>query len=261
MKAFLFVVADFLRANLRQIGIILLWALSVALVLLSLAALWGLPPYQPAGPAVSQRFFLLTLSPLLSEAEINRLAWDIWGWPEVAKVSFRFPGENDPEPVSERTLVVELQPGSDQEGVGAKLQKLPGVTKVAVVERAVIPPQVPSSARVGTIVALILSVGLCFLLGVRVIGEARRRWARERKLLRDGGAPPFIWRGPEFFLAGLAGLLGAGVHMAALSVGMRFVPPDSAWVELVQLGPKALALSVPAGLFLGLLAAILRPHS
>ncbi len=261
MKAFLFVTADFLRANLRQIWAIFLWALSLALVLLSLTALWGLPPYQPAGPAVSQRLFLLTLSPLLSEAEINRLAWEVWSWPEVAKVSFRFPGENEPEPVSERTLVVELRPESDQEKAGAKLQKLSGITKVAVVERAVVPPQVPSSARIGTIAALIFSLGLCFFLGARVMREAKRRWERERKLLRDGGAPPLIWRGPEFFLAGLAGFLGAGVHMAALWVGMRFIPPNSAWLELLRLGPKATALSVPAGLLLGLLAVILSPHS
>lgn len=261
MKSFLFVTADFLQANLRQLWAIFLWALSVGLVLLSLTALWALPPYQQAGAPSSQRFFLLTLSPLLSEAEINRLAWDIWSWPEVAKVSFRFPGENDPEPVSERTLVVELRPGNDQEKTGAKLQKLSGITKVAVIERTTIPPQVPSSARIGAIASLVLSLGLCFVLGTQVIREGRRRWEKERKLLRESGVPPAIWRGPELLLAGLAGLLGAGLHIAALVLGAKFIPPHGIWTELLRLIPKAAGLGVPVGIVLGVLSAIFSPHS
>ncbi|MGB9756950.1 MAG: hypothetical protein ACPLRP_03185 [Candidatus Bipolaricaulaceae bacterium] len=260
MSSFFFTAADFLRANLRGLGGLFLWSLSVGLVLLSLLVTLGLPPSQPAGPAESHRFFLLTLSPLLSEKEINRLAWEVWAWPGVARVSFRFPGEDDPEPIKERTILVEAEPGS-AEGMAAKLQKLPGVTKVTEIERTVVPGRVPSSARIGAILALIVSSGLSLFLGAREMGQASLRWSREEKLLRESGAPRIVWQGPKFVFAGLAGLLGVGFYMAALLVGTRFVQPDSVWAALMKLDPKAIALGVPVGLLLGFLAALLGLHS
>lgn len=260
MRSFFFTTADFLRANLRGLGGLLLWSLSVGLVLLSLLFTLGLPPSQPAGPAESHRFFLLTLSPLLSEKEINRLAWEVWTWPGVARVSFRFPGEDDPEPIKERTILVEAEPGS-AEGMAAKLQKLPGIIKVAEIERTVIPARVPSSARLGAILALIVSSGLSLFLGAREMGKAGLRWFREEKLLRESGASHIVWQGPKFILAGLAGLLGVGFYIAALLVGTRFVQPNSVWAELIKFDWKAMALGVPVGLVMGFLAALLGLHS
>ncbi|MCS7239904.1 MAG: hypothetical protein NZ651_01460 [Candidatus Bipolaricaulota bacterium] len=261
MRAFLYVVGDFLRANLRLVWAVLIWGLGICLVLLSATALWRLPPYQATGPASSQRFFLLTLSPLLSEADITKLAWSIWAWSDVVHVAFRFPGESDPEPIRDRTLVVEVPPGSDREETAARLGKLPGVTKIAVVERTTVPPQVPSSARIGAVVALVVTLGLALFWGARVINWAQKRWKKERDLLRGSGAPWFVWRGPTFFLAGLTGIFGAGIHLGALWAGGRFIPAHSTWSQLVSLTPWTIALSILAGLILGLLSTLLSPHS
>lgn len=261
MKAFFFASMDFLWANRRRIGLAFLWAVSITFVLLSLTALWTIPTQDEPAPPASQRFFLLTLSPLLSEAEINELAWEIWSWPEVQRVAFRFPGESEPEPVSERTLVVEIQKGTDSEGTGAKLQGFPEVTKVTVVERTFVPAPAPSAARIGAVAALILSLGLALFLGVVVTTRTQKGWARELRLLRESGAPWWVWRGPRFLLGGLVGILGAGLHVAALYVGMQFIPPDSGWAELLRTLPKVLAVSPPVGLLLGLLGTLLSPHS
>jgi hypothetical protein len=260
MKPFLFVTADFLRANLREFGGIILWSLSIGLVLLSLTVSWGLPPSKPAGPLESRRFFLLTLSPLLSEDEINRLAWEIWSWPGVAKVSFRFPGENDPEPIQERSILVEVQP-QISEGMVAKFQKLPGVSKVTEIERTVVPPKVPSFARIAAILALVVGSVLSLFLGARVMGRASARWAREQKLLRESGAPRALWQGPKFFLAGLASLIGVGFYIVALWAGTKFLKPQSIWASFMRFDPKTIGLGLFLGLLLGFLAALLSPHS
>jgi hypothetical protein len=260
MRAFLFVVGDFLRVCFREAGMFGLWAASVALALLSAVALFGLPPYE-AGPATSQRLILLTLSPLLSEAEITRLAWTIWAWPEVLQVSFRFPGETEPEPMGERTLVVEVPPQADREAIGAKLGKLAGVTKVTVLERTVVPPRVPSVARIGAVAALSVSLAGSLFLGVRTLRRSQKRWEREQRLLRDSGAGPLFWWGPIFVGAGLCGLLGAGLHVLALRLGVRFIPAEGIWTQLLSLEPWTVGLGIPAGLVLGLLAAFLVPHS
>lgn len=261
MRAFVFASGDFLRANLRGIGGILLWVLGLTLTLLSLTALWGLPPHQPAGPASSQRLFLLHLNPLLPEQDINRLAWQIWAWPEVWSVSFRFPGEGKPESVHDRALVVEPRPGGDLEGLATRFEKIPGVTNVAVLERTVLPAQVPSAARIGAIAGLLVGLSLSLFLGIRVLGQARRRWQKERTLLRHSGVSPLIWRGPEVFLALGAGLLSAGLHLAALTLGTQFIPADTAWSQLLPVVPWAMGLGFPVGGFLALLAVVLSPHS
>ena len=261
MRAFLFLSADFLRANLRQALTILVWILSVGLVLSSATALWALPLYPAAKETQPHRLFFLTLSPLLSEAEITKLGWTIWSWPEIARVSFRFPGENDPEPFQERTLVVELAPTAAREEVAQKLGKLPGVTKVTAYERVLTPPPVPSLARIAAIAAFVLSLGFCLFFGVRAAAKSQKLWREESALLRDSGLPPLYWRGPVFFLAGWVGLLGAGIHLCALWLGMRFIPPDSLWRQISALAPWATGLGIPGGVLLGLLAALLSPHS
>lgn len=261
MKAFFFLCADFLRANLRQALAILVWILSVGLVLCSATALWALPLYPAAKETQPHRLFFLTLSPLLSETEITKLGWAIWAWPEIASVSFRFPGEHGPEPFQERALVVELTPTANREEVAQKLGKLPGVVKVTAFERMLLPPPVPSVARIAAIAAFVLSLSFCLSFGVRAAAKSQKLWGEERQLLRDSGLSPLYWRGPVFFFAGWVGLLGAGVHLCALWLGMRFIPPDSVWTQIYTLAPWATGLGIPAGIILGLLAALLSPHS
>ncbi len=261
MKAFLFAAGDFLRASLPEFGGVLLWILSLALVLLSATALWGLPLQPPAGPVSFHRLFLLNLSPLLSEQDINELTWQIWAWPEVKSVSFRFPGENDPEPVQERGLVVEASPETDGHELLAKLGKLVGVVNVTVWERTVVPPRIPSAARIGAVAALLVGLALSLFLAPRVLRRVQSRWKREQELLRRSGASPLVWRGPVILLAVLAGLLGAGLHLVALAVGVRFVPTGTPWTELLSLAVWAMGLGFPVGVFLALLGVLISPHS
>ena len=261
MRAFFFLSADFLRANLRQALAVLVWILSVGLALSSGTALWALPLYQPVKETQPHRLFFLALSPLLSETEITKLGWTIWAWPEITSVSFRFPGENDPEPFQERTLVVELAPTANREEVAQKLGKLPGVTKVTAYERVLTPPQVPSIARIAAIAAFVLSLGFCLFWGVRTAAKSQNLWREESALLRDSGLSPLHWRGPVFFFAGWVGLLGAGIYLCALWLGMRFIPPGSVWTQIYTLAPWATGLGIPAGVVLGELAALLSPHS
>jgi len=261
MRAFFFLSADFLRANLRQVPAILVWILSVGLVLSSATALWALPLYPTVTETQPHRLFFLALSPLLSEAEITKLGWTIWAWPEIANVSFRFPGEDNSESFQERTLVVELEPTANREEVAQKLGKLPGVTKVTAYERVLTPPPLPSIARISAIAAFVLSLGFCLFWGVRTAAKSQKLWREESALLRDSGLPPLYWRSPVFFFAGWIGLLGAGAHLCALWLGMRFIPPDSIWTQIYTLAPWATGLGIPAGVMLGVLAAFLSPHS
>jgi hypothetical protein len=178
----------------------------------------------------------------------------------VAKVSFRFPGENDPEPIQERSILVEVQP-QISEGMVAKFQKLPGVSKVTEIERTVVPPKVPSFARIAAILALVVGSVLSLFLGARVMGRANARWAKEQKLLRESGAPKALWQGPKFFLAGLASLIGVGFYIAALWAGTKFLKPQSIWASFMRFDPKTIGLGLFLGLLLGFLAVLLSPHS
>ena len=60
---------------------------------------------------------------------------------------------------------------------------------------------------------------------------------------------------------GLCGLLAAGLHVLALRLGVRFIPAEGIWTQLLSLEPWTVGLGIPAGLVLGLLAAFLVPHS
>lgn len=260
MRGFLYVLLDFLGANLRQAGTLLAWGLAIALVLASATALFFLPPSGEGSATTSQHLLILTLDPLLSEAEINRLAWQIAGWPETGRVNFRFAGESDPEPLVERALVVEARPGG-REALLARVAKLSGIRKVTALERRAEPPGLPSRWRIAALVALGLGLGMALFLGQRAMRRALALWRKEREILRLSGLGAAYWQGPFLALGFLVGLVGAGLFLLGLRLALRYAPPEASLRDLVQAGPWLKALGFPAGAFLGLLGSLLRPHS
>ncbi|MEN3010062.1 MAG: hypothetical protein ABDI20_03635 [Candidatus Bipolaricaulaceae bacterium] len=260
MRGLGYVLLDFLRANLRQAGRLGSWALAVALALASATALLFLPLDAGGEPAAGQPLLVLTLDPLLSEAEVNRLAWQIGGWPEALRVNFRFAGETDPEPLGERALVVEVRPGG-QEALLARLAKLGGIRKIAALERRAAPAPFPSAARLGALAALVLGLGLSLTLGYRAVRRATALWREEREILRLAGLGPLHLQGPFWALGVLVGLLGAALFLLALRLGLRFFPQDPGWRALARQTPLLTGVSFPMGALLGLLGSLLRPHS
>lgn len=260
MSGLLYVFWDFLRANLRQTGQLVGWAAAVAVALGSASALFFLPLNGGSVIAASQHFVVLTLDPLLSEAEINRLAWQIAGWPETLRVNFRFPGETDPEPLAERALVVEVKP-ADRELVLSRLAKLPGIRKVTTLERRAEQPGLPSRARLLALAALALGLAASLFLGQRATQRALSLWQKQREILRLSGLSPLHWQGPPLFLGLVVGLAGAALFVLALHLGLRLAPLGSTWCELIHEVPWLTGVSFPAGGLLGFLGSLLRVHS
>lgn len=260
MTGFLYVLGTFLRANLRQGGTLFVWALTVALALASSASLLFLPLDGASAAVASQYLFVLTLDPLLSEREVNQLAWEIASWPEAKRVNFRFAGEEDPEPLEERALVVEATP-EGREALAARLAKLTGIQKVTALERKAVRPGLPSLARVGSLAGLILSLGLALFLGYRAMGRAEILWEEEKQILKLSGLGSVYLRGPFWALGAFVGFLGAAAFVLVLWLGLRFVPQDPRWADVLKNRHWLTGVSIPLGTALGFLSALLRPHS
>lgn len=263
MRSFLFLTRDYLRANARQAGFLLAWVLSIVLVLTSGTALVVLPPDGGGTTQITERFLLLSLDPLVSEAEVARMGWEVGGWPGVLGVTFRFPGEQEPVPIESRTLVVEIQPGGAGDGVAARLAGMPGIRAITPMERSVTRLGMPSGARIGALVALILSLALALWLGFRISSRGRRLWSAEWAVLRQSGLSPLYLRGPSLVLAFLVGIVAAGIYVGLLlglqSLGseilIHHVP------ELLDLIPLALGVAFPVAVVISLLGGFLSPHS
>lgn len=260
MRGFPYVLLQFILVNLRQALNLVGWALALTLVLASASVLLFLPLNNGRMTAASQHLFVLMLDPLLSEGEINRLAWQIAGWPETLRVNFRFAGETDPEPLAERALVVEARP-EGREALLTKLTKLVGVRKVTALERRAEGGGLPSRARLAALAALALGLGATLFLGQRATKRALSLWRKEREILRLAGLGPLYWQGPLLFLGLLAGLAGAGLFALALHLGLRFLPPEARWGEVVHSVPWLTGVSFPIGALLGFLASLTRAHS
>ena len=97
-----FLIGDVLRRSVTRPAALIGWALAVAAVLLSGTALFLIPTGPGAAGAGAEAYLLAQLSTAPSEAAIAHLASEVWTWPGVDGVMFRFPGEDDEErdPVS-----------------------------------------------------------------------------------------------------------------------------------------------------------------
>ncbi|MCX7751064.1 MAG: hypothetical protein N2320_05985 [Candidatus Bipolaricaulota bacterium] len=209
-----FLVLDALGRSLARPVPLLLGAVAVAAALLSGMGLLLLPAARGAGGGGTEGYLLAELGAAPSEAAIARLGSEVWTWPGVDGVAFRFPGETDPAPVAARTLVVRLLTPEARSGLEARLRALPEVVRVRYVQRAA-RAQVPWISRVVALVLLVGTLALALGLGYRAVAGAMGLWGRELALLRSCGASPAQRRAPFFVLGGLVGLLGGALYLGA----------------------------------------------
>jgi len=265
-----FLVVDALKRSVRRPGPLVLWALAVAAVLVSGTALFLIPTGPGAAGTPVEAYLLAKLSLGPSETAIARLGSEIVAWPGVDGVTFRFPGETDPVPVSQRSLLVRLMSSDDRTAVEARLRTLTEVTGTEYHVKASARARVPPASRIAAVVALVATLTLCLWQGHRAVTGAAAAWGSELALLRSCGASAAMLRTPFFALGALIGLVGAGFYVGvcwALWEWGRAVPylkdvvPSFpfVWGELVGVG---LAIGVGLGLVGSLVATLAPPaHS
>ncbi|HAZ30902.1 TPA: hypothetical protein DCY65_04965 [Candidatus Acetothermia bacterium] len=208
-----FLVGDAIGRSLGRPVALALWALAVAAVLISGTALFLIPGGPGAPGAAGEAYLLANLSLRPSEAAIARLGSEISTWPGVASVTFRFPGETDPIPVAQRSLLVRLAAPEARGGVEARLRVLTDVTGVEYREQASARGRVPPASRIGAVLALVGTLALSLWLGHRAVTAAARAWARELALLRTCGTSVAVRRAPFYVLGALVGLAGGAAYI------------------------------------------------
>lgn len=247
------------------------WSLVVALALGAGTALLLLPGGGKAGVPTTEALLVAALAPSLSEDDINALAWDIWARPEVDRVNFRFPGEVDPVPVEDRTLVIKLAGPGERATVEDVLRAASGITAIRYLERTIKPPpRLPALARVLALVGLALALAAALLLGKLSMERLAGAWGDALAVLRASGVSETQLRVPFASVGGLVGLFGGLIYCAALWTALSLVG-DSPQVrellpELGEIGPIATALGLAVGALLGALGGLLgfpsgKPHS
>ncbi|MBC7092980.1 hypothetical protein H5T53_03105 [Candidatus Bipolaricaulota bacterium] len=211
-----FLTVEYLKSSLRHGGSLIGWALATAAVLATATALFVLPDSQNPRQPYTQAFLLARLATDLSEAEIAQLGSEVWAWPEVEQVVFRFPGEADPVPVAQRTLLVHLSSGEARASVQGRLSSLKGVAGVEFFQRTVNPPpRLPPISRILALAGLVSALVVCLWLGYRTSARTGHAWQDELALLRSAGVSEASLRVPFLALGGLVGLGGAVIYLAA----------------------------------------------
>ncbi len=211
-----FLVADALRRSTRRPLGLLLWSLAVAAVLVSGTALFFIPIVPGAAGTTAVGYLVVQLSHSLSEAAIARLGSELWTWSGVEAVTFRFPGESDPVPIAQRSLLVRLHAPEVRSAVESRLRALTEVVGVQYYQRLSERARIPPASRVGALVALVATLSLAVWLGHRVTTQVATAWGRELALLRSCGASPVMLRAPFLVLGALIGAAGGGLYVAIM---------------------------------------------
>jgi len=268
---FLFLLTEALKVALGHLWRFGLWALTLVLVLAAGTALLLLPAGSEAHRPVTQAFLLATLSPELSEQDIDELAWRIWEQGGVDRVNFRFPGEEEPTTVQDRTLVVLLGDPAIRPQVQEQLAQAAGILDVRYLERTVKPPpRLPSVARILALVGLVLGLSLALWLGRWAMGKQAESWSEAIHLLRTSGLPEFTLRLPFLVMGAFVGLVGALIYVGLLWGALSWAQGAQAVRQVVPLfltcGPLATALGLLVGILLGAVGGVLgypprRAHS
>lgn len=262
-----FLIGDALRRALRRPALPILWVVAVASVLVSGTALFLIPTAPGMMGGAMESYLLAELAVAPSEAAIARLGSEIWTWPGVDGVTFRFPGESDPIPISERTLVVRLLSAEAQATIESRLRVLPEVERVRYHERPSARTRIPPASRIAALVALVGTLALALWLGHRSIARAATLWGKELALLRTCGVSSALMRAPFFTLGAVVGVMGSGLYIVVCWIlwmwgralpYLRDVVPSFpyVWPSLVMAG---LAIGVGLGLVGALIATFVPP--
>jgi len=258
----LFLLTEVLKAALGHLWRFCLWALTLVLVLAAGTALLLLPAGSEANRPVTQAFLLATLSPELSEQDIDELAWRVWEQDGVGQVNFRFPGEEEPAAVQDRTLVVLLGDPALRSQVQERLVSEAGILDVRYLERTVKPPpHLPSVARILALVGLVLGLALALFLGRWAMGRLAQSWNEAMNLLRTSGLPESTLRLPFLAIGAFVGLVGALVYVGFLWGALSWAQGEQVVRQAVPLffscGPLATALGLLVGILLGVVGGVL----
>ncbi|MGB2983934.1 MAG: hypothetical protein WBC63_08770 [Candidatus Bipolaricaulia bacterium] len=193
------------------------------------------------------------LSPRLSAEAVNDLYLEIRDRPDVASISFRFAQEVSPGSSGGRFFVRTASADATQ-GVLSAVELMSGITLAEAGTAAPSPGgfSLPSTARIGLLAALVLSVALSLVLargGFRVLLGT---FHGEIRVMRLAGAPERTIVPPVVALGILMGLLAGlllvvGIYLAQYALGEG----SHAVSELANSG-RVLSVSF-TGLILGLL--------
>lgn len=253
-----FLVGEGLKAARKALPRLLLWALALAVTLMAGTALLMLPAGGRPGAPTSEALLVATLSPELSEREINELAWELWALPGVAQVSFRFPGETDPLPVGGRALALLLAHPAQRGAVQEVLLEMAEITGVQYLERTLKPPpRLPALARVLALVGLVLTLGLTLVLGRQSVLAVASRWGKALRLLAAAGVADSALRLPFLVVGALVGLVGGAVYVAVLWGAISWAGHYPQVREVVPGLFHCLPLATGLGLALGILLGVL----
>lgn len=247
-----FLIGDALRKSLRRPVLPGLGALAVAAVLISGTALFFIPTSSGVAEAAREACLLAQLAIAPSEAAIARLGSEAWTWPGVDGVTFRFPGESDPVPITTRTLVVRLLSGEARAGVESRLRALPEVVGVQYHEKPSRQTRVPPASRIAALVALLGTLALALWFGHHAVAQAAGRWGRELALLRSCGMSRALLRAPFFALGGTVGLMGGGLYILVCWALWTWGRPIRVLQDVIPSFPHVWPSLVTGGLALGL---------
>ncbi len=236
------------------------WAASIAVVLLAGTAVIVLPTRDEDHTARTVFYLVASADAAVGESSLNRLAWDIWSWPGVSAVTFRFPGETEPQEIAQRSLVVRVRDPEVQRQVGIRLEQFGELTSIDHIQLTTSPPpRLPATSRVLALVGLVLALPLCLWLArwaARGLGAA---WGEELALLRYSGASELLLRVPFWLFGALAGLAGAVLYAACFwgvwSWAQEVPAVRQAVPTFVTGGTVATVLGFLLGLALGLVGA------
>lgn len=252
-----YLILEGLRTAFGRRGAFALWALGIAIALAAGTALVVLPAEQEEQPAHTQLLLLASLSPMLSEAEINELGWEVWTWEGTSQVGFRFPGEQDPVPIPTRTLLVYVDDAAVPL-VEEQLRSLGGVEEVQFLEHTVGSSQeLPPFLRVVALIGLVGALGLVLWLGRRAMGQMGADWGQRIALLRDSGVPEGTLRVPFLTVGAFSGLLGGLFYLACYWGVWNWARGEpGVWLTVPSLltgEALASALGIVIGILLGVL--------
>jgi len=229
------------------------WALSIAIVLIAGTALIVLPARDEDQAPRTIIYLIASVDPGVGGSALNQLVWSIWSWPGVSTVSFRFPGETEPRLIEQRSLLVRVLDTDAQRQAGIRLEQLEEITHIDHLRLTTTPPpRLPATSRILALVGLVLALPAYLLSArwaARGLGVA---WGDELALLRYSGVNPILLRLPFWLFGALAGFAGAALYSACYWGVWAWAQGVPAVRQAVPTFVTGGAVATALGIFLGL---------
>lgn len=240
MSKALFILGELLRASLKEWSRWLGFSVALALVLASgsaLALLQGGSAGETGGTAWVVVAFV---AEEVSDAELNRLAWDLWELAGVERVSFRFTGDELPGggAAKSRALLVWANDGAAASSLEEEVPRMAQgkVTNKEVRALRYSPPaRLPPLSRVVSLVAMVTFAFASLVLARSAVARTLVGWRNEWALLRFSGIEPWTLTGNLVGTVVLWGLTGCVVYVLVYQ-GLRWAVSGIPGVQEVAPG-------------------------